>query len=82
MPVDIRVFNSQFVKEINNTNIDKAFEKSRLVIQTYNNFNKDLILTQSLTIQQVGQYLIVYLATILQDNITKLYLCNISQAYV
>lgn len=32
-PVGIRVFNSRFVDEIKNAGTDKAFEKSRLVVQ-------------------------------------------------
>ena len=82
MPVSIPVFNSQFVDEIKNAGIDKAFEKSWLDVQAYNDFNKDLILTQSPTIQRVSQCWIVCLAVILQDNITKLYLRDITQAYV
>lgn len=82
MPVGIRVFNSRFVDEIKNAGTDKAFEKSCLVVQAYNDFNKDLVLTQSPTIQQVCQRLIVCLAAILQDNITKLYLRDVTQAYV
>ena len=37
-----RVFNSQFVDEIQNAGTDKAFEKSRLIIQAYNNQEKAL----------------------------------------
>ena len=80
--VSIRVFNLWFVDEIKNAGTDKAFEKSCFVVQAYNNFNNDLILTQSATIQQVSQRLIVYLAAIFQNNIIKLYLCNVTQAYV
>ena len=40
-----RVFNFRFVNKIKNPGIDKAFEKSRLVIQAYNDLEKDLILT-------------------------------------
>lgn len=47
VPVDIRVFNSRFLDEIKNAGTDKAFEKSRLVEQSYNDFNKVLVLTQS-----------------------------------
>lgn len=46
MPVDIRVFNSQFVDNIKNVDINNAFEISYLVVQAYNNYNKDFILTQ------------------------------------
>ncbi len=39
------IFNSRFVNEIKHLGTDKAFEKSRLVIQAYNNQGKDVILT-------------------------------------
>ena len=82
VPADARVFNSQFVDKIKNAGIDKAFEKSCLVIQACNDLNKDLVLTQSPTIQQVSQCFIVCFAATLQDNTTKLYLRNVIQAYV
>jgi len=40
-----RVFNSRFVNEIKNPSTNKAFEKSRLVVQVYNDLEKDLVLT-------------------------------------
>ncbi len=82
LPVDIKVFNSRFVDEIKNASTDKAFEKSRLVVQAYNDYIKDLVLTQSPTILRVSQRLIVCLAAILQNNTTKLYLHDVTQAYV
>ena len=50
IPHGIRVFNSRFVDEIKNPGTDKAFEKSRLVVQAYKDAKKDLVLTQSPTI--------------------------------
>ena len=50
VPKDARNFNSQFVNEIKNAGTDKAFEKSRLIVQAYNNVNKGIVLTQSPTI--------------------------------
>lgn len=50
MPINIKVFNSQFVNEIKNADTDKIFEKSYFIIQIYNDFNKALILSQSSTI--------------------------------
>jgi hypothetical protein len=81
---NVRIFNSRFVDEIKNADTKKAFEKSRLIVQTYNDLNKNLMLTSSLTIQRVSQRLIVCLAIILQNqkqNI-NLYLRNITQIYV
>jgi hypothetical protein len=40
----VHIFNSRFVDEIKHPGIDKAFEKSRLVIQAYNDQGKDLVL--------------------------------------
>ena len=37
VPQGVRLFNSRFVDEIKNPGTDKAFEKSRLVVQAYNN---------------------------------------------
>ena len=36
IPKGVRIFNSWFVDEIKNPGTDKAFEKSRLVVQAYN----------------------------------------------
>ena len=50
IPHGIRIFNSRFVDEIKNKGTDQAFEKSRLVVQAYNDEGKTVVLTQSLTI--------------------------------
>ena len=50
VPKGTRIFNSRFVDEIKHPGTDQAFEKSRLVVQAYNDQGKDLILTQSPTI--------------------------------
>jgi hypothetical protein len=77
---DVRIFNSRFVNEIKHFDIDKAFEKSRLVMQTFNDQNKDLVLTQSSIIQRVNQRLIVCLIVVFSKM--NLYLKNIIQTYV
>jgi hypothetical protein len=41
----IRIFNSRFVDEVKNSDTEKAFEKFRLVIQTFNDQNKIVVLT-------------------------------------
>ena len=74
--------------KIKNPGTDKAFEKSRLVVQAYNDQEKELVLTQSPTIQRVSQRLILCIAAMkLHNDIhhhdsTHLYLRDISQAYV
>jgi hypothetical protein len=47
---NVRIFNFRFVDEIKHSSISQAYEKSRLVIQTYNDHEKTLILTQAFTI--------------------------------
>ena len=45
IPQGIRIFNSRFINKIKNSGTNKAYEKSRLVIQAYDNQNKSMILT-------------------------------------
>jgi hypothetical protein len=80
VPHGTRIFNSRFVDEIKNKGTDHAFEKSRLVVQAYNDYEKELVLTQSPTIQRASQRLILALAPTLGS--TSVYLRDISQAYV
>jgi hypothetical protein len=42
VPRGVRIFNSRFVDEIKNEGTDKAFEKSRLVVQAFNDTDTDL----------------------------------------
>jgi hypothetical protein len=49
------LFNSQFVNEVKHKKTIQIFEKSRLVVQAYNNTEKEVVLTQLLTIQQISQ---------------------------
>lgn len=83
VPQGVRIFNSRFVDEVKHAGTDKAFEKSRLVVQAYHDYEKDLVLTQSPTIQRVSQRLVLALSAILrQEKSASLYLRDISQAYV
>src|SRR4051794_27285378 len=70
IPQGTRIFNLRFVDEVKNAGTDKAFEKSRLVVQVYNDSEKELVFTQSPTIQRVSQRLILALAAILQTKST------------
>jgi hypothetical protein len=79
VPHGTRIFNSRFVDEVKHKGTDQAFEKSRLVVQAYNDQGKELILTQSPTIQRVSQRLILALAPTLNCSV---YVRDISQAYV
>ena len=77
---DARIFNFRFVNEMKNAGTKKIYEKSRLMMQTYNDQIKGLVLTQSPTIQRVSQRLIICLANIISNS--KLYLRNVTQTYV
>ena len=44
IPQDACIFKAWFVDEIKNAGTDKAFEKSRLVVQAYNDDEKSLVL--------------------------------------
>ena len=79
MPITAHLFNLQFVDDIKFPGTPKAFEKSRLVVQAYNDEGKKTILTQSPTIQRVSQRLILCLAASIQG--LDIYLRDISQAY-
>ena len=80
--INARIFNFWFVDEIKHSDIDKTFEKFRLIIQTYNDIKKNLVLTQTLIIQWISQRLVVYLTAVLQNGDVQLYLWNIIQTYV
>jgi hypothetical protein len=58
------------------------FKKSRLVVQAYNNKEKKIILTQSLTIQKASQRIIVVLALSLANKKIRLLICDITQVYI
>ncbi|KAI0996514.1 hypothetical protein K3495_g11667 [Podosphaera aphanis] len=78
VPTNTRIFGSRFVDQIKNEGTKKAFEKSRLVVQAYNDADKKNILTQAPTIQRVSQRLILILSLIFD---LPLYTRDISQAY-
>jgi hypothetical protein len=78
---DIRIFKSRIVNEIKNKTT-KPYEKSRLVVQGYNDDGKDEILTQSPTIQRASQRLILaVMPTLLLQGMVA-WLRDITQAYV
>jgi hypothetical protein len=83
VPIDARIFNCRFVDEIKNKGIPQAYEKSRLVVQAFNDKGKDTILTQSPTIQRYSQRLILALAALLgPTNGYIVFIRDIQQAYV
>jgi len=70
----VRIFNSRLVNEVKGKATNTPFEKSRLVIQAYNDGGKELILTQSSTIQRASQRVIIALAPSLVRLKIKLFL--------
>ena len=76
---EVRIFNLRFVDEIKHEKMTAAFEKSRLIIQIYNDHDKTIVLTQTFIIQQINQRLILALIVSIDHN---LYLRDISQIYV
>ena len=76
-----RIFNSQMVREVKNNNTELPYEKSRLVVQGFNDEGKSVILTQSPTIQRTSQHIILALAPTLKERGIRVYLPNITQAY-
>jgi hypothetical protein len=81
VPEGTRIFNSRFVDEIKDQGTDKAFEKSRLVVQAYKDTEKGMVLMQSPTIQRVSQRLILAFTAMLLNAEIGLYLRDITQAY-
>ena len=83
-----KIFNARFVNEIKNENTKKIFEKSRLIMQTYNDFNKNQIFIQSSIIQRMSQRLVVCITVVFKinsndlSNSMKLFLRNVIQIYV
>jgi len=77
----IRIFKSRIINEIKGKATDTPYEKSRLVIQGYNDDGKEVILTQSPTIQRASQRLILALAPSLIKKGMAVYLRDVTQAY-
>ncbi|KAI1006736.1 hypothetical protein K3495_g1488 [Podosphaera aphanis] len=78
----LRIFNSRLVNEIKGKATKSPYEKSRLLVQVYDDQGKEAILTQSPTIQRVSQRLIIALAPSLAKIGYNLYLRDITQAYI
>ncbi len=81
VPIDIRIFSSRFMNEIKHSNIEKALEKSRLMMQAFKDHNKTLMLTQSSIIQRISQRLILCLTATFYFEM-DVYLRDITQTYV
>jgi hypothetical protein len=75
---NFRIFNSRFIDEIKHSNTSQAYEKSRLIIQAYNDHEKTLMLTQAFIIQRMSQRIILVIAASINHH---LYLRDITQTY-
>ena len=53
--IDIRIFKSRLIREIKSKTTEAPYEKSRLVIQGYQDDGKEMILIQSPIIQRTGR---------------------------
>ena len=60
--IKTRVFENRFMNQMKNEETEKAFEKSRFIIQTFNDSEKQKILTQTPIIQRINQRLIIALS--------------------
>jgi hypothetical protein len=76
-----KIFNSRMVREVKGKNTPLPYEKSRLIIQGYNDNDKKNILTKSPIIQRCSQRLIFAIAPTLIMQGMQLCLRDITQAY-
>lgn len=79
IPENSRIFKTRFVDQIKHEGTPEAYYKSRLVVQAYNDTDKQTILTQAPTIQRASQRILLCCAMIIPDM--KVALRDISQAY-
>ncbi len=77
---NVRIFNFRFVDEIKHSDTSQKYEKSRLIVQIYNDHEKTLMLTQAFTIQRMSQRIILAITASISEN-HHLYLRNITQIY-
>lgn len=81
VPKGAKIFNSRLVDEVKGKETASPYEKSRLVIQAYNDKGKTSILTQSPTIQRMSQRALLALAPSLVKQGMFVRLRDITQAY-
>ena len=79
VPAETRIFDRRFVDQIKNKGTEKAFEKSRLIVQAFNDSGKHGILTQASIIQRASQRLTIALSLTISEF--SLYSRNITQTY-
>lgn len=77
-----QIFGSTIVDEVKGKETATPCEKSRLVIQAFNDEVKKTVATQSSTIQRVSQRIVAALAPSLKEQGITLHLRDLTQAYV
>jgi hypothetical protein len=78
----LRIYSSRMVREVKGKATPTPYEKSRLVIQAFNDEGKTTLLTQAPTIQRCSQRLIVALFPTLSLHWKlRLWLRDVTQAY-
>ncbi len=77
-----RIFKSRIVNEVKGKTTDTPYEKSRCVVQAFNDRGKEKILTQSPTIQRSSQRILLAIAFALLKIDINMILRDITQAYV
>ena len=65
----ICIFNSRFVDKIKHEKTTAIFEKSRLIVQIYNDHDKTIILTQISIMQRMNQRFILTLIVSIDHNL-------------
>lgn len=83
VPNRVRIFGSRFVNKIKFKGTTDAYKKSRIIVQAYNNKDKEKILCQSPLIQRVSQRVILALtlSLIKAGKASIVYLRDITQVY-
>lgn len=78
-----RIFDSRVVKDVKDKHTLTPYEKSRLVVQAFNDAGKQMVLTQSPTVQRSSTRLMLSIAVALIRTFSLcVFLRDISQAYV
>lgn len=78
-----RIFKTRIIKSIKGKNTITPYEKSRLVVQAFNDQDKDMILTQSPIVQRISVRLPLSISIFLMQNYgLKLILRDVQQAHI
>jgi polyhydroxyalkanoate synthesis regulator phasin len=76
-----RIFNTRVVNEVKGKTTEAPYEKSRMVVQGYNDTGKESVLTQAPTVQRASQRLLEALIPSLMAQGMEVSVRDITQAY-